>query len=233
MIKAIAIDDEPLALKITENFCNECPEVVLEKTFTGPETALKYLNKFPVDLVFLDIQMPSMSGIELAKNIRPEVMIIFTTAFDNFALEGFNLNAIDYLVKPFTKERFLTAVGKALTYKKGNAVKTAIEPFITLRADYSLVKIPVSGIRYIEGLDDYIKIHTSDTKPVVARYTMKSILSLLSEEKFIRVHRSFIVPLNAIRSVKNRSVLLADDLEIPVGQSFEKDLISKFRDEQH
>ncbi len=113
MIKAIAIDDEPLALKIIENFCMDAPNIQLEKTFSKPTDALKYINNFPVDLLFLDIQMPSISGIDFYKNLNQDMMVIFTTAYSEYAVDGFNLNAIDFLLKPFTMERFLQAVNKA------------------------------------------------------------------------------------------------------------------------
>lgn len=230
MLRAIAIDDEPLALKVIENFCSHFPEVSLEKTFTSPNEGLKYINKFPVDLAFVDIQMPSLTGIELVKAIKQETLVVFTTAYDNFALEGYNLNAIDYLLKPFTLERFSAAINKVSVFRKGNLGGGKNEnAFITVRADYSLVKIELNAIRYIEGLDDYIKIYCGDTKPVVTRSTMKSILDVLPEDMFIRVHRSFIVPLNCILALKTKVLVLNGNIEIPIGQSFEENLVSKFK----
>lgn len=227
MLKAVAIDDEPLALKITETFCEKAG-VCLEKTFTGPGEGLKYINKFAVNMVFLDIQMPGINGLELARQLRPDVLVIFTTAYDDFALEGYNLNAIDYLLKPFTYERFLTAVQKAQRFYQG-ALKGENNPsrYLTVRADYSLVKIPLDAIELIEGLDDYVKIHVKEAKAVVVRSTMKSILDLLPDGEFFRIHRSFIVPVKDIVSMRSKSIYLKSK-EIPIGQSYIQTLTEWF-----
>src|ERR1700712_4475311 len=177
MIKAIAIDDEPPALKVIENFCGRIEALQLEKTFTMPAEALKHLRKFPVDLIFLDIQMPSINGIDFYKAVRQDTMVIFTTAFSEYAVEGFNLSAVDYLLKPFTFSRFQQAVEKATEYyqfKKQTANDTP--KYLFIRADYSLLKIALTDIVYIEGLDDYLKIHLVNASPVVARMTMKNML---------------------------------------------------------
>ncbi|MDI1355678.1 MAG: LytTR family DNA-binding domain-containing protein [bacterium] len=225
MLKAIAIDDEPLALGLIENFCERTEDIQLLKTFTRPLEGLKYLNNFPVDLLFLDIQMPSLTGIQLVSELKQEVKVIFTTAYDNFALEGFNLNAIDYLLKPFSYERFMQAIAKAK--KMGQKQDAHSTPYITVRADYSLIKIDLNKIRYIEGLDDYIKIHLNDSKTIVARSTMKSILEILPEEQFVRVHRSFIVPKNNITAVKNKTLLLGE-VSIPIGNSYVEKMADLF-----
>ena len=155
MIRAIAIDDEPPALKVIESFCADVDFIMLEKTFTKPNEALKHLRKFPVDLLFLDINMPGLSGLDLYKKIDQDTLVVFTTAYPEFAVEGFNLNALDYLLKPFTFERFLQAVTKAKEfYKFSNAsAEPAQEQFLFIRADYSLIKITLSDILYIEGLE--------------------------------------------------------------------------------
>lgn len=226
MIRAIAIDDEPPALKVIERFCGMTDFISLEKTFTQPTEALKHLRKFPIDLLFLDINMPSLSGIEFYKAVQQNSGVIFTTAFSEFAVEGFNLNAIDYLLKPYTYERFLQAVTKAKEFYEFSSEKTK-EQYIFLRADYSLIKIAVNDILYIEGLDDYMKIHLQDQKPVVARMTMKGILEKLPSKEFARVHRSFIVALKRITAVRNKNVFL-DTTEIPIGSSYEKDFLTAF-----
>lgn len=225
MIKAVAVDDEPLALQIIGNFCARIGEVELQKTFTRPMEAIAHLNKFPVDLVFLDIQMPSITGIQLAKQLNPEIILIFTTAFDNFALEGFNLNAVDYLLKPFSYERFLQAVEKAKKYKR-----TAInsDSFINIRADHALMRVPVEKILYIEGLDDYLKIHLVDAKTIVARHTMKSMVELLPAQQFSRIHRSFIVPHSKVTAL-NRKFIWIDKLRLPIGGSYESGLEDLFK----
>jgi DNA-binding LytR/AlgR family response regulator len=229
MIKAIAIDDEPPALKVLENFCGKTNIVSLEKTFTQPSEALKYLRKYPVDLLFLDINMPSLSGIDFYKSVEQETMVIFTTAYSEFAVEGFNLNAVDYLLKPYTFERFEKAVSKANDYFNFNSQTDNLkDQYLFIRADYSLIKIATIDIIYIEGLDDYIKIHLQDQKSVVARMTMKGIMEKLSAKNFIRVHRSFIVAFNRIRNVRNKVIFL-DGIEISIGNSFEKEFFKSFQ----
>src|ERR1700712_505095 len=161
MIKAIAIDDEPPALKVIENFCGRIEALQLEKTFTMPAEALKHLRKFPVDLIFLDIQMPSVNGIDFYKAVRQDTMVIFTTAYSEYAVEGFNLSAVDYLLKPFTLERFEQAIQRAkdfFEYQHQKPSETVTDIYI--RADYTLNKIALSDIVFIEGLDDYVKVHT-------------------------------------------------------------------------
>ena|ERR1700733_10585983 len=228
MIKAIAIDDEPPALKVIENFCSKTQEVQLEKTFTIPAEALKYLRKFPTDLVFLDIQMPSVNGIDFSKSIRQDTLVIFTTAFSEYAVEGFNVNAVDYLLKPFTFKRFQQAVAKAQdyhTYKKHSNSETP--KFLFIRADYSLLKIALTDIIYIEGLDDYLKIHLVNNNPVVARMTMKAMLEKLPDNNFVRVHRSYIIPFNRIETYRNKIITIAGK-EIPAGSSYEENFLKYF-----
>lgn len=227
MIKAIAIDDEPPALKVIENFCTDTPSIELQKTFTSPRDALKYLAKFPVDLLFLDINMPSLSGIDLYKEVRQDTMAIFTTAHSEHAVEGFNLNAVDFLLKPFTFERFTQAVNKANDfYQYQHPAAAAIQQFLFIRADYSLVKIAIADILFIEGLDDYLKIHIHNQKTVVARMTMKAILDKLPGNEFIRVHRSFIIAFSKIGSMRNKLIVIAGT-EIPIGASYEENLQRK------
>ncbi|HSH65273.1 MAG TPA: LytTR family DNA-binding domain-containing protein [Bacteroidia bacterium] len=229
MITAIAIDDEPPALKIIENFCAQQDAVTLLKTFTKPSEALKYLRKYPVDLLFLDIQMPSLSGLNFYKEIEQVSMVIFTTAYSEYAVEGFNLNAVDYLLKPFTFERFMLGVNKArefhlYTHQKENAT----QEYLFIRVDYSLVKVKIADILYIEGLDDYLQIYLEDQKKIVPRMTMKAIMSKLPAEEFIRVHRSFIVPLKRIEQVRNK-IIFASGKEIPLGSSYEENFFKIFQ----
>ncbi|MFT3935650.1 MAG: LytTR family DNA-binding domain-containing protein [Chitinophagaceae bacterium] len=228
MIKAIAIDDEPPALKVIETFCGRTTNVELEKTFTMPAEALKHLRKYPIDLLFLDIQMPSINGIDFYKSVKQDTMVIFTTAFSEYAVEGFNLSAVDYLLKPFTFDRFQQAVAKAeeyYNYKKQSGNETP--KYLFIRADYSLLKISLSDIIYIEGLDDYLKIHLVNSHPVVARMTMKSILEKLPSNDFVRVHRSYIVPFSRIESYRNKMITIAGE-EIPTGSSYEENFLKYF-----
>ena len=168
MMNAIALDDEPPALLVLENFCAQTPSIRLEKTFTRPQEALRYLRQFPVDLLFLDIQMPSLSGIDFYKAVEQKTRVIFTTAYSEYAVEGFNLSATDYLLKPFTYERFLQAVRKAQEHFE-YSLKTAgdAQTWFYVRASYSLVRIAVDDILYLESIDDYLKIHLEQQAPLL------------------------------------------------------------------
>ena len=229
MIKAIAIDDEPLALELISRFCSKHAAIQLEKTFTKPSAALAYLQKFPVDLVFLDIQMPSVTGLALSKILPENVRIIFTTAFSEHALDAYELNAIDYLLKPFEESRFSKAVDKAVDFfRLKNQNENPADNYLFIRADYKLIKIPLAEILYIEGLGDYLKVHYGDNKLVVARMTMKNILAKLTPNEFLRVHRSFIVPFSKIETVRNKTIHIKEQ-EIPIGTSYENEFFEKFK----
>lgn len=228
MINAIAIDDEPLALQLIRSYCAKTDFISLQKTFTLPGEALKYLRESPAELLFVDINMPSMSGLSLVKALENKPMIIFTTAFSEYAVASYELNAVDYLLKPINYRRFEKAAQKALDYhqylhKKDNSATG----YIYIRADFSLVKIPVADILYIEGLADYLRIFIRDRKTIVARMAMKDILEKLPADQFLRVHRSFIVPLAAIRSVRNNIIRLPEK-EIPIGKTYQEEFRSRF-----
>ncbi|MBK6983319.1 MAG: response regulator transcription factor [Bacteroidetes bacterium] len=225
MIKALAIDDEPLALNVIEAFCAQLDYIDLQKTFTKPNEALKHLNKYPVDLLFLDIHMPSLTGIDFYKNIEQNTLVIFCTAHGQYAVEGFNLNALDYLLKPFTFERFKQATDKARDYFSSSNNQKAQHIFV--RADYSLQKIMLDDIMCIEALDDYLKIYINNQKTIVARMTMKAMLEKLPSTEFMRVHRSFIVPIKKVESLRNKMLQLGDK-KIPVGNSYEEDVLKHF-----
>lgn len=222
MIKAIAIDDEPLALQVIETFCKKSGTVTLQKTFTTPKEGLLYCHQTPPQLLFLDIQMPGLSGLELTKNLPAQIVVVFTTAFEQYALDGYNLNAIDYLLKPFSYERFLQALEKVRIFAGGSVVS---EPYLLIRADYSQIKINVNDIEYIEGLDDYVKIHVQNAKTIVARYTLKYFTEHLPPGAFIRIHRSYIIPVKRITQIKTKSVVVGS-IELPIGNSYESHLNS-------
>jgi len=226
MIRAIAIDDEIPALNVVKNFCAKIDFIDLQKVFYKPLEALQYLKQFPADLIFLDINMPSLSGINLYKSVPQKTPVIFTTAYSEYAVEGFNLNAIDYLLKPFTFERFEQAVNKVNHYYR---VQQAIpdDKSIFIRADYSLIKINTADILFIEGKDDYIKIHLENEKPITARMTLKTILEKLPAKEFARVHRSFVIPFSRIKSVRNKVIFIENE-EIPIGSSYEADFLKYF-----
>ncbi len=222
MIRAIALDDEPLALKVIESFCSRIDFIQLEKTFTKTAEAHKHLRKQPVDLIFLDIQMPTQNGIEFYADVEQDVMVIFTTAFSEYAVQGFNLNATDYLLKPFAFDRFLQATEKVKAiYDHKNQISNSEQQYLFIRADYSLNKILMSDILFIEGLDDYLKIHIQNQKTIVARMTMKAILEKLPVSEFVRVHRSFIIPVSKIEKVRNKIIYISGE-EIPISASYEQ-----------
>lgn len=228
MINAIAIDDEPPALRVISTFSASFDFLNLQKTFTRTDEAFNFLQKNKIDLLFLDIQMPTMSGLEFYKKLHQNTMVIFTTAFSEYAVEGFNLNAIDYLLKPFTKERFEQAIRKANDFKNYIAQQQNTESeYLFIKADYSLHKIAFADIVYIEGLDDYAKIHLVNGKPLVARITMKGLLEKLPSSLFVRVHRSYIVPLKGVKQVRNK-VISIGDIDISIGSSYEDVFFSKF-----
>lgn len=220
MIKAIALDDEILALRIIENYAGKIENLSLEKTFNIQSDAQKYLNKFPVDLIFLDIEMPSKNGMDFYKSIAQNTKVIFTTAYSEYAVDAFSINAIDYLLKPFSFERFKAAVDKVKINPETNEVK-----YLSIRADYKLHKINFDDILLIEGLDDYIQIHLTDQTKITARSSMKNILEKLSEKDFVRVHRSYIVPINSIKTIVNRNIHIGDFI-IPIGETY-KDTVMK------
>ena len=230
MMNAVVIDDDTFALKIIENYCGKVDFIKLEKSFSEPKKGLKYLNKFPIDLLFLDIDMPFINGIELYKQLRQDTMVIFITSKPDYAIEGFNLMAVDYLLKPFTFERFMQAVKRANEFYNFNiqSEKSEDSKFLFIRADFSLIKIAIDDIIYVEALDDYVKIYRQDEKTIVARMTMKNMLEKLPADKFIRVHRSFIVAINRIKALRSKTVLV-DRLEIPFGGNYVQEVSSRFK----
>jgi len=228
MIKAIAVDDDPLALKVLEHYCKQTDTVMLEKMFTNTAEALKHLKKFPVDLLFLDIQIPGSNGLDFYKSLGEKIMVIFTTGYTEYAVEGFNVNAVDYLLKPFSFERFTAAITKAGKEQKIN-VNASENNFLSVRADYKLHRIPYEDILLIEGLDDYIKINLIGKSPITARLSMKGIIDKLPANNFIRVHRSFIVPVNKVKSIYNKTVQV-NDFVIPIGDTYKDEVNRYFAD---
>lgn len=228
MIKTIAIDDEPLALAVIQSLCGKTENINLQRTFTQPSEALKYLHKYPVDLIFCDIQMPAITGINLVKALPQQTMVIFTTAFSEYAAVSYELNAIDYLLKPINLKRFSQAVAKAQEYFDYiNKKDKSTDQNIFIRADFNLVKIPLADILYIEGLADYLKIHIKDRKTIVARMSMKEMIGKLNSKDFIRVHRSFILPFSKIEAVKGNSIFIGDK-EFPIGRTYVDKFFSRY-----
>ena len=230
MIPAIAIDDEPLALNVVKALCGRVDFIKLLATFTETSTAMKYLDGNHVDLIFLDINMPAISGIEFYKKLQKKTMVIFTTAYSEYALEGFNLDAVDYLLKPFEFSRFAKAVEKARDYHTYLYTKeNSNARYLFVKVDYSIVKVELQDILYIEGLDNYLKIHFEDNRSLLVRMSMKGISEKLPEKEFIRVHRSFIVPFSKVSSIRNKTKYLKK-MEIPVGTNYVDTVLELFKD---
>lgn len=230
MIRCIAIDDEPMALEVIKSFCAKLDFLELTNVFTQTSLAKKHLQNFPVDLIFLDISMPDVNGIDFYKSLSQSTMVIFTTAFSQYAIDGFNLSAVDYLLKPIEFNRFNEACNKANEYYEYKKSKTKGEQnYLYVRAEYALVKIPFADILYLETLDDYIKIHQLDKKPILTLMSIRKMLERLPEIEFVRPHRSFIVPLKKIESVRAKSIILMNDIEIPIGASFANYFLERYR----
>lgn len=229
MLRCLAIDDEPLALELLEDNIGQVPFLKLEGTCNNALEALKFLQTQSVDLIFLDIQMPGLTGLQFIQSLVEKPMIILITAYEKFALEGFNLDVIDYLVKPVSLDRFIKACNKAwelYNLKNRKAEATSAEPeYFFVNVEYSLLKVEFTDIKWIEGLKDYVKIHLkSSSRPVVTRMSMKSLEDELPASKFIRVHKSFITSIACITSVRKNSIFIGAE-EIPIGDNY-KDAVN-------
>lgn len=222
-MRCLAVDDEPLALSIIENFCNKIPSMELITTAADGIAAVEILKHEQIDLLFIDINMPHMSGIEVVRILENPPMVIFTTAYQNYALTGFELSAIDYLVKPFSFDRFFKAVMKAqkqLDLINSNIINDAAVDYIMVKVDYSVVKVMFSSIKYIEGLKDYVKIYTTE-KNLVTKSTMKNIEERLPSKQFMRIHKSFVINLDQVNSFENNHVVIDKD-HIPLGLQYKE-----------
>lgn len=228
MMQTIAIDDEPLALAVVEALCEQNELISLKQTFTQAREAITYLESNPIDLIFLDIHMPAISGLQLVKQLPANSLFIFTTAFSDYAIESYDLQAIDYLLKPIKQERFNQAVRKAIEYREflDSKIKQDHGP-IYIRADFKIIKIELNEIAYIEGLADYLKIQLINQKPIVARMTMKEMMDKLPESEFIRIHRSYIIPFRRIEYVKGNTLFL-DHQAFPIGRTYVEEFFRRY-----
>ena len=231
MLRCIAVDDEPLALELLEDNISHVPYLQLVAKCSNAIEAMKILEKEPVDLLFLDIQMPGLTGLQFIQSMREKPMIILITAYEKYALEGFNLDVTDYLVKPVSLDRFVKACNKAkelYDMKQGSKNKGSEEKpdYLFVNVDYSLVKINFNEIKFIEGLKDYIKIHLKNTqRAVITRMPMKSIEEELPANKFLRIHKSYIVSKDHITAIRKNSVFI-DEMELPVGENFREAVLA-------
>jgi two-component system, LytTR family, response regulator len=220
-LKCVAIDDEPLALELIKNYAAKFTELEMLQIFEDAISAAEFIRNTPVDILFVDINMPDITGLDLVRSLEEKPIIIFTTAHKKFAIDGFELDAIDYLLKPISFERFSKAVAKAVEYAryKNRAANEEMESLFVY-SEYRLIKIPLNEIEYIESLEDYIRIHLVNTKPVLTLMPLKKVLEKLPAEKFKRIHRSYIVAIDKVHSVLNRKVTLTSSVELPVSDSY-------------
>lgn len=219
-IRWVAIDDEPLALNLIQEYAKKYPVLHPVQTFDDAIAGAEFLRQHPIDLLFIDINMPDVTGTDLVRSLLNRPMVIFTTAYKQFAHEGFELDAVDYLLKPIAPERFEKAVQKAIDfYKFKTASKDEGAEALFVRSGYELIKINLDTIEYIESLEDYLKIHRINDKPVMTLMTVKAVLEKLPPQKFRRIHRSYVVSLKQVRSVANRKVRLLTT-ELPVSDRF-------------
>jgi DNA-binding LytR/AlgR family response regulator len=218
MIKCIAIDDEPLALQLISEYCAKISFLQLDKVFSNTDEAKNWLQENKVDLLFLDIQMPDINGLQFYKSLVEKPAVVFTTAYKDFAVEGFNVDAVDYLLKPFEYDRFLKASYKAKEYLDFLGSQELQLNSIFVKVNYEIMKINLKDLELVEALDDYIKLYIKPN-PVLTLMTLKSIQEKLPSRDFIRVHRSFIVPLAKIEKFSKTKLVVAGK-EIPIGSSY-------------
>lgn len=211
-MNCIIIDDEPLALDLVESYVAKTPFLELKGKCLNAFEAMKVVSSEKIDLAFLDIQMPDMNGVEFSKTLPPGIKIIFTTAFKDYAFEGFRVNAVDYLLKPFNYAEFLKAANKAVQWINASEEKPETghrDNFIFVKSEYRQLKINLDEVYYFEGLKDYIKIWlTSQPKPVLTLMSLKTLEQELPADRFMRVHRSFIVALDKIESVERSQIVI-------------------------
>lgn len=229
-INCAIVDDEPLAVELLASYVTKIPFMNLAGKYSNATDALKGMAENPVDLVFLDIQMPELNGLELSRMLPETTRIVFTTAFEQYALDGYRINALDYLLKPITFATFLEACNKALQWfsltkqiEASGATASQHEQEIKsifVKSEYKLLQINLDDIRYIEGLKDYVKIYTEQTtRPILSLMNMKAMEQMLPASRFIRVHRSFIVSKEKIREI-DRNRIVFGDVYIPIGDSY-------------
>jgi DNA-binding LytR/AlgR family response regulator len=238
-IKTVIIDDEPLAIEVLLNYCQTLAEIRVLKTFTNPVEALGFIHKNQVDLVFLDIQMPQLSGLEFIDTLAYRPSVVFTTAYPQYAVEGFELEAADYLIKPIPYKRFLKAFNKVNPIKEETphllhsaivqATTTPAEDnFVFVKAEYGSVKIFVNEITYIQGLKDYLRINLTNGRYILTLSNFKGLLDKLPEKLFIRVHNSYVVNLSYVDSVQRNRVVM-DTTRIPISESYKKTFFDRLK----
>lgn len=227
-IRCIVVDDEPLAVEMLAAFIRKTPSLELTATFTDPVLALSAIGEEKPDLVFLDIQMPDLNGLELSRLLPQDTRVIFTTAFRQYAFESYEVEALDYLLKPIRYQKFIESVSKAERWMEIR--QASIRPernrrFAFIKTDGEYRNIDFDQILYVEGMKDYVLIHLeSETEPIVAHMTMKAVEEKLPSDMFMRVHRSYTVALDKITSIDSCGDILIDKISVPVSDSYRKDI---------
>lgn len=232
ILNCAIIDDEPLAADLLASYAKKTPELNLIGVYDSAVKAMTVLRNNPVDLLFLDIQMPELSGLEFAGLLPPETKIVFTTAFNQYAIDGYKVNAVDYLLKPISFETFVKSVNKVVKLCKEQKRQKSLlnDKFVYIKSEYKLVKMAFEDILYVEGLKDYIKIYLSDgRKPVMSLMNMKTLEDNLPSNVFMRVHRSFIVNIAKVDMI-DRGRIVVGDMFIPVSESY-KDRFQDYLDD--
>ena len=224
MLRCIAIDDEELALDLLEDNISKVTFLHLVAKFNNPLHALKLIQEETIDLIFLDVQMPGLTGLQLIQSLANKPMFILVTAYQKFALEGFNLNVVDYLVKPVALDRFIQACNKAWEWHRLKNMESIKDNpgYFFISIDYSMVKIDFDDIIWIESLKDYVKIHLQKTtRPLIARISMKSLEQQLPPSQFIRIHKSYITSKKHITAIRKNSVYI-NSIELAVGDNYKQ-----------
>ena len=221
MIRVIAIDDEPLALQQLTAYIGKVPFLELVAQCESAIEAVDVLNREPVDAIFCDINMPDLNGLDFVKSLSVPPLVVFTTAYSEYAVEGFRVNAVDYLLKPFGLQDFMRAANRIRERKEERGERSE-EDFIFVKTDYRIVKVTIADIRYVEGMSEYLKLHLdSQPKPVITLLAMKSLEEKLPTN-FMRIHRSYIVNLDKIVEVNKNRVILDNDTNLPIGDSYKE-----------
>jgi len=220
-LRCIAIDDEPLALELIKNYVSRIPALQLLHTFDDALAGAEFLKNGTVDLLFVDINMPDITGVELVRSLEKKPIVIFTTAYKNYAYEGFELQALDYLLKPIDFERFSKAAEKAVDYYKykNSTVTDDNAASLYVYSEYRMVRIDLKDINYIESMEDYIKIHRHNLPTILTLMPLKKILEKLPTDDFKRIHRSYIVAINKVKAIQNRKASVGDT-QIPISDTY-------------
>ena len=220
-LKCIAIDDEPLSLELIKKYVSRIPALQLLDVFDDAVTGAEFLAKNTVDILLIDINMPDITGIELVRSLDKKPIVIFTTAYKNFAFEGFELQALDYLLKPIDFDRFSKAIDKAIDYYKykTNTISDKNQASLYVYSEYRMVKIDLNDIEYIESMEDYVKIHRHNLSTILTLMPLKKILEKLPVDEFRRIHRSYIVAVNKVKAIQHRKAYMAET-QLPISDSY-------------